>query len=504
MSKRQSYLLTILLALIIALPIKSLAGDIDEASIRKNLPDLLGANNVGKEFYFSVPPCFEDESYGYDNFIKIFVTSAVKTLVKLEIPGIPYYKSSMSIPNDVICFDLKPADASPFTKSGRENEYPEQVWTGRGIHITADFPLVVYCIIRYRATSDGFLALPVSSLGKEYIAAPYNTDPMFRAIWNYKLPSMSGVTAAYNDTKVKFIVGGNYASETAGGKKPGQSIDVTMQAGDVLMVSSRGDMGDLAGSKIIATKPVSVVSGNQCNNIPAGNQWCDYCVEQDMPTFAWGKDYHVCSIPVPKRKWPSLIRIFAKEPNTNVFRDGKQVLTLKQAGGIIGDAYMEMRVTPMDQTQRPVVYSGNKPINVVLYNTGVAEDGYPLPNSDPFWMAMTPIQQYQKEITFCTPAVQGGLRFSENYLNLVYEMDENLMMPPDMEFAQVFGGQFEWIPIRTKFQSIDPEFTYDLNGKHYAQKTITLNDDGVYKIRASRPFAAYSFGYDWCDSYGYP
>ncbi|MDQ1266519.1 MAG: Choice-of-anchor protein, partial [Bacteroidota bacterium] len=28
--------------------------------------------------------------------------------------------------------------------------------------------------------------------------------------------------------------------------------------------------------------------------------------------------------------------------------------------------------------------------------------------------------------------------------------------------------------------------------------------DGVYKIRASRPFAAYSFGYDWCDSYGYP
>ncbi|MDQ1266484.1 MAG: Choice-of-anchor protein, partial [Bacteroidota bacterium] len=51
---------------------------------------------------------------------------------------------------------------------------------------------------------------------------------------------------------------------------------------------------------------------------------------------------------------------------------------------------------------------------------------------------------------------------------------------------------------------IDPEFSYNLNGKHYAQKVITLNDDGVYKIRATRPFAAYSFGYDWCDSYGYP
>ncbi|MBM2814042.1 MAG: hypothetical protein HW421_804 [Ignavibacteria bacterium] len=468
----------------------------------RELPEWLGAQNSGKEYWFTVPPSFADESGGGQNFIKVYVTSPVKTLVTLEILGKNKKFTKMSVANDVIGFDLIPGDAQTFEKTGKAAEVEEKNYPGYGIHVYAEDLLVVYVLVRFRATSDGFLAVPVSSLGKEYICGSYNTDPMFSAVWGYHLPSMCGITAAYNNTRMTFTMGGNPATTTAGGLKPGQSTTITMNKGDVFMVSSKGDYGDLAGSKIVADKPVSVVSGNQCDNIPAGNQWCDYCVEMELPLFTWGNDYHVPS--VPGRKWPSLMRVFAKEPNTIVFRDGKQIATLKNAGGIIGEAYYEGRITPMDEAQKPVVISGDKPIGVMVYNCGVQEDGYPLPNSDPFWMVMTPLSQYQKGITFCTPATRGGLGFEENYLNLVFQTDANLKMPDDVMIAEVKGGKYSWMPVNQKYSGIDKQFSYDFNDKHYAVRTLILPREGTFKIKASQPFAAYSFGYDWCDSYGYP
>ena len=121
-------------------------------------------------------------------------------------------------------------------------------------------------------------------------------------------------------------------NKTAGGMKPGDIVTVDMDEGDVFMVSSKGDFGDLSGSHIIATKPVAVVSGVQCTNIPIGNQWCDYTVEMEIPTYTWGTHYHVPKI--PNRQYPPLIRIFAKEPNTKLYRDGNNIGLLPEAGGM--------------------------------------------------------------------------------------------------------------------------------------------------------------------------
>ncbi len=481
---------------------KNVFGEVNENDIKSSLPKMLGANNVGKEFWFTIPPCFEDESFGFANFIKIFVTSAVKTLVTVEVPGKGFLRSRMTIPNDVIEFNITPVIGQAYTKLGRDPNVPEQVYPGNGIHVFANDPLVVYCVVRYRYTSDGFLAIPVSSLGKEYIVAGHKVDAMFRAVWNYKLPNTCGIVAAYDDTKVRFTLGGNPVTKTAGGMKPGQTKEAILMKGDVWMFSTDADEAELTGSKVVANKPVALVTGNQCNNIPTGNQWCDYTVEMDIPTFTWGTDYHVPK--VPKRKYSSPIKIFAKEPNTRIYKDGAQIGFLPDAGGIEGRAFLDMRMVPLNVTPRSVVISGDKPIGVTLYNTGVQEDGYPHPNSDPFVMVMTPLQQYQKEITFCTPGIMGGDAFPENYINLVYETDSLGMMPVDMEFAQVQGGQFVWRPLRSRFPGIDELFKYDVEGRKYALKTITLPGDGVYKIRAKRPFAAYSFGYSSYDSYGFP
>lgn len=470
----------------------------DEKSL---LPQMLSISNVGLEYYFSIPPCFEDESQGHHNFIKIFVTSSEQTDVEVKIDGSGYLATKKTIPNDIIEFNINPAQAQPYSKAGRDPILNERVFPGRGIQIKADQPITVYVMIRFRYTSDGFLALPVSSLGVEYIVAGWNVDPMFRAIWNYKLPNITTITAAYNNTRVRFTLGGNYDTKTPGGMKPGDSKEFILNKGDVWSVAADTDNGDLTGSKIIADKPVAVVTGNMCANIPKGNQWCDYIVEMDLPVSSWGNDLLVPKI--PGRKYSSLIRIFAKEQNTQIYRNGLLLGTLPKSYGIEGEAFLSMRMLPMETpTPRSVVISGDKPINVVLYNTGVQEDNYI--QSDPFMMAMTPLQQFTKEITFCTPGILGGQGFALNNMNIVYETDGNGKMPDHMEYTKVQSGNLQWQKLSLAFPGEDEVFQYNVDGKEYAVKNLTLPGDGVYKIRSNTLFAAYSFGYDNYDSYGYP
>ncbi len=490
-----------LILILIAVILPSFAFAQDDLEKIKDLPDLLGANNVGTDFWFSTPPCFEDESHGHDNTIQVFITSEARTEVNLEIPAIGYYKAKESIPGNVIVFNLNPNIAQPVTKAGREELTPEKNFKKRGVNVYADDPIVVYVVVRYRATSDGFIAVPISSLGKEYVVQAYTEDPMFEAVWEYKLPSIANITAAFDDTEVSFIMGGNEVSQTAGGLFPGDTATEILDKGDVWMFMSKGQGADLTGSKIIANKPVSVVAGNQCTNIPVGNQWCDYTVEMLIPTSTWGKHYHVAK--VPDRKYPPIIRVFSKEGDTKVFRDGRQITYIPFAHGVFEEGWQEMRLTPKEDGLKSVVISGDKPIHVVKYNTGVQEDGYPLPNTDPFVESQTPVEQYETEITFCTPGSYGGQSFKENYLNLVFQTDGNEGIPDDLMFGEYKVGDYLWKQVNTMIYGYEI-FDYDVGDKEYGTALLQLPEVGVFKIKAEKPFAAYSFGYDWCDSYGYP
>lgn len=377
------------------------------------------------------------------------------------------------------------------------------MYSGAGVHVFADGLISVYVVARFQATSDGFTAVPVSSLGEEYIVAAYAEDPMFRAVWNMKLPSTVTVTAPFDDTRCIFTLGGNPMTVTAGGMNPVESIEFTLHSGDTWMATTSADNADISGSLLRSSKPVAVVTGNQCTNIPVGNQWCDYTVEMNIPTHTWGTHYHVAKI--PGRKYPPLIRIFANSPQTTIYRDGQQIGFINDAGGIQGEAFHEMRAGQMvDYDFDSHVFSGDKPVGIMLYNCGVQEDGYPLPDSDPFTSVITPIEQYQKDITFCTPATFGGDKFAQNFLNLVYQSDISGTVPEDMEFGEASGSSVTWSLLRDRFPGDGDVYEHDVEGKKYALKLLTLPTVGVFKIRAEKPFAAYSFGYDWCDSYGYP
>lgn len=483
-----------------------------EAQIKKDLPKITGVSNVGTSFWFAIPPAYIANSPG--DFIKVFITSPYETNVELRIPATDKYLVKKTIPNDVIVFDLAPNEGQPFVfQYNNEDPRPADIWDGRGIHVTSGDPIVVYVVVRYQYTSDGFLALPQSSLGNRYVGAPYSGRPVSGV---RHLPNMLTVVGTQDNTIVDVKVGGNDITVLAidGGleKRPGETHRWRIDEGDVIVMMSNTGAATLAGTGVTGNKPIAVLSGHYCADIPVNVRACDYNVEMDLPMYTWGKHYHV-----PKthnRLNPGLLRIFAAQDNTIIYRNGfVSGIIPEGGGGPFNYGWIETRVLPIGNQPNVALYSGNKPISVTYYNPGQQDDNVP---SDPYSMLVTPIEQYQNEITFCTPATNGGKRFAQNLIMVVYEADQFGNPPEDMEFGEVESGETSWSQFSARFgqaprvfytlgsnenQDIDPS---DYDGVVYGHYNISLPGDGVYRIRSSKPFACYSYGQDNYDSYGYP
>jgi len=458
---------------------------------------LTAPGNAGTDFYFSFPPSNAPSSGGLP-YCKVYVVSSREQTVHVEIKSKQYEMTKVIPPNQVTEFYFELEIAEPFTKTIYANAPAEKVYPQAAVHIYAESPIIICGVNRYENAREGFLILPVSSLGNEYVVSSYpqiipNTSE------KYQLISEVTITAAYDSTEVNFSMGGTPKSETSGGLASGKDTTFMMNKGDVLCFAGNGELQDLSGSYIKSSKPVAVVSGNQCANIPAGGTRCNPLREMELPTFAWGKEYHVT--PIFGRKKNPIIRIYAKEKNTTVYRNGEQWLVLPLAARTIDNGYVESR--SFDGAPQSVVITADKPIYVVQYNPSESDDAI---SSSPFQMSLTPFEQYQNEITFNTPGGSGGIdNFKLHYVNVIYRLGPANSIPDDIEVGQVTNGKFEWKLMSARHGS-SPGLVLPVpvNGHTYAMKTLTLPYDGVFKIRAASQIAAYSYGFSAGDAYGYP
>jgi hypothetical protein len=461
----------------------------------QTLPDFfLGNNNAGTNFYMSFLPAWPVP--GGVNSIRIYVSSAVDTKVTVEVDAYGYRERKDVPANTVVEFVLPVNIAMPYTKMDRDPSPAEAVYAGKAVHVKARDPIVAYGVTRYQYSSDGFLALPVSALGKEYIIASYADVGDNGTSFGQYLPSEAAVVAPFNNTVVSFTLGGNSVTSTPGGMLPGDTRTFTLDKGDVLMLSSLGQGADLSGSKIVSNKPVSVVSGNFCAYVPLGIAACDHLLEMELPTNVWGKEYVVTKI--YGRQKNSFIKIMAKKPNTTVYRDGVPIGVISQAGGVSGTGFLELRVDTGSADNH--IISADKPISVTQFNPGQQDDNV---ISDPFQLVLTPQEQYLDYIVFATPGVSGSGGFTHNYLNLVIQLNNNNRIPPGFEYGVFENDSLVWRRLidvfGTTFDSIGT-----INGKAYGVKTLVLPGDGVYHLRSPRKFAAYAYGFSDYDSYAYP
>ncbi len=158
-------------------------------------------------------------------------------------------------------------------------------------------------------SNDASLLLPSTAMTNSYRVTGYKGWTAPPIIPGFPTTDVMGtqitITATQDDTQVTVRLGPN-GRVLAGGGIPATNGNGTItlalaKAGDVAeLVTEKGDRYDLTGSLVTSTKPIQVIAGMPCVNVPADRGACDHIEETVLPAETLGKHYIVNSPSGPR------------------------------------------------------------------------------------------------------------------------------------------------------------------------------------------------------------
>lgn len=449
----------------------------------------------GREFFIAIPP--NEEPNYQTNVLEIYVTAAKKTSVTLESQAMGVYRTKPINPFEITTFSSATGELS-FMWEVRESERVLQ----KGLRLISDQPLSVYVLNAKTYTSEGFLAIPTSAWGNEYLHCSYYDHNEVR-------PWASGfiVIGAYDNTKIRIELRGRgkeYAT-TAGGRRIGETIRETIFPYDVYMVKgdakTRGTF-DLTGSRVVADKPIGLISFHERTHIPAYNIWNgrDHLAEMIPPVHAWGKKYITIEYKRDKGQG-DFFRVVASEPNTKfscVYYDlqnnrvlGNWGYTIPKAGDFA--EYLEAHISAgndLKSIRGASIFTADKPILVMQYSYSADWDGATV--FDPFMILVVPREQYIPATVFQTPANKA---FVDNWFNIIAVGDTN-----DTENKLLQSVTIDGKPVHV----MEPSFLYNripTTDLYWAKVRV---EPGAHVVKGNTKFGGYIYGFSNWDSYGWP
>eukprot|EP00058_Branchiostoma_floridae_P010576 XP_002596064.1 hypothetical protein BRAFLDRAFT_118065 [Branchiostoma floridae] len=271
----------------------------------------------------------------------------------------------------------------------------------KSVHVESDVEIVVYGVFAQWASSDAYLALPTDVLGTEYYVPCTAVYRNFQQSGvRFDVPSEFGVVGVHDGTTVTIVPSQavtfdrqNYAA--------GQAFSVDLDQFETLQVQTPED---LTGSKITATQPVAVLSGNMFASVGSDRGTGDYVVEMIPPVDTWGKEF--VTVPLTKHTVGDIFRVIAARDNTQVNITNENTKTLNAA------EFSELDV-PSDEYRH---VTSNEPILLVQYSkTGSIDQT----ETDPFMMVIPPVTQFDTEYTFATVDLLSDRTEPTHHINLV-------------------------------------------------------------------------------------
>ncbi|MEZ4442751.1 MAG: IgGFc-binding protein [Polyangiaceae bacterium] len=187
---------------------------------------------------------------------------------------------------------------------------------GGAYHLTASFPVTVYqfsalqyapvggapgknwglcpadgiLIECFSYSNDASLLLPSTAMTGNYRVMGHT------GLNGAEIPGYAAVTAIQDGTNVTVKLGPN-GGIAAGGSiaaaGPNGTSSLTLNAGDVAIFLADSSTSDLSGSLVTADKPVQLLTGVSCVNIPDGAPACDHIEESVFPAETLGQNYIV-------------------------------------------------------------------------------------------------------------------------------------------------------------------------------------------------------------------
>lgn len=375
----------------------------------------------GKEFWLAVP--LNDAMVQPTVALEFYVTSSYTTNVTFEVPGTGFSHTKLLKSNSTISFSTNDGSAS-FDLQVESSQIADK----RGVHIYADQPISVYVMNAKQYSAEGYLALPVNALGTRYIHCSYYD-------FNEVRPWSGGfiVVATEDNTSVTINLNGRgkTVAKTRSGSKIGDVLGpIILNKGDVYNVVGDGTtkgIFDLSGSEIISNKPVGLISYHERTMIPSNvSNGRDHLCEMLHPVSTWGRKYN--SIELERANKGDFYRVVASSPNTACkmkYYDkttkallGQRDIVLSKTGDFFEDFNTSAGSGNITGFNGITVWEADKPILVMQYAYSSDWDNGTM--FDPFMIALTPQEQYQKSVAFRTPT---NSVFQNNYFNFIIEGD---------------------------------------------------------------------------------
>lgn len=352
----------------------------------------------------------------------------------------------------------------------------------------------------YGIVSSAITPNPSSSLTfSEFLIIPCEDDTVIQII-----PSQVLTITSTDFRTVRFGKGISPSSarwESSSGDRP--------RAGETLLISH---LNDLTGSIIRSNKPIVVMSGHQCAQVPAGFTACDHLVEQIPPSTTWG--YTFLLNPLAARESGDIYRIVTVNDDTEVSvtcadeETGNNVET--EDLGIMnrdpGENWIEYVTTPPNG--RPCVANfvrkfcsiqASKPVIVAHYSQGYTvdmqctSDDYP-ELGDPFMILIPPVVQYINNYTIMAITAAAG-PFPQRYVSVsVYReyFQPNQIMMDDVVIEPTAS---EWNEIYCSDGEVCGYGIY---------RTFGMGDHTVYHNNENAGLSVQTYGFQQQNSYGFP
>ncbi|MBX3190655.1 MAG: IgGFc-binding protein [Labilithrix sp.] len=415
----------------------------------------------------------------------------------------------------------------PWVKSlkGADNTGPTQSIIARGgaYHLVSDRPVVVYqfnplqfraaggepgkdwssCVPQglssecYSYSNDASLLLPSTAMTGTYrimgstgfsrhpvnpITGQVDTSQPLQNL----VPPYFVVTATQDGTKVEVklgpkgrVVGGpnEIANEPANGV-----LSFTLDAGDVAeVVSAPGRDYDFSGSLLTADKPVQVISGAACLDVPLDVQACDHVEETVFPAETLGKHYVVMKPSGPKaNNVGHVVRIYGNA-------DGTKLTYKPSKPQGCPDTIGAGEVVECGEVTIDFEVAGDKEIGIGMFLLGGEKadpdfnpGGLTQPQGDPSQSFAVGVEQFRQRYVFLAPT-----DYKTSFVDVIAEAD-------------------------TKIDLDGVDKSSDLRaiaGTDYYAARIRLgagNGDGVHVLEGSKAVGIQVIGYGDNTSYQYP
>ena len=336
--------------------------------------------------------------------------------------------------------------------------------------------------------SGGYLALPCEAYtgisSYTYFASSYLWGNRTNSIRK----SIAVVIGCENNTQITISpshmitipadLRNNNDARTAVG--PGESYTITVNKFKTVQLET---VLDLTGTRFVTNKPIALLSGHECADVPINVPFCDYIIEQLPPTLTWGRFFFVVAsntrtagerFRIITLKATTSVKVYCSQVGGLVPTNDFTIAVLQNAGAIHEFEILANRFCSVQ---------ANKPIQLVQYSTGYSLDN----TGDPFMVYVPPVEQYTNNYT--TKALSGF----NNHLTLVVPLP---FYNPNSIYVN--GGLIPALSWSRVFCSNNVVCGYGTR--------LSLTQGVTYHVHHSNPqgrLAVFAYGFDYHSAYGY-